>query len=372
MFTLAGLAQELARRRGQRGVPLLVLRLPQFERIAWTRGKRAALSVERHVMRAFAKAARAGLRKRDLIAHEAQSDVFLAAIVDERTDQGGPSAADCRAALQRIAARVATATGLAAQCGWTFAHDLEGDAGLQAAVAEALERGARERQRYDFFAVVGHELRTPLTSIRGYVETLLEKDLDVVTTRRFLETARHEALRMGRLLESMFEFSLLEFSPAPDANGCDPADAATAAREILAPLAIARGVEICNDIGCGIRLAVNFDACLQALVNLLDNAVKYCGPKGVVRMSVAREGRRACIAVDDNGAGIAARDRRKIFGLRVRGAAATTAGAGIGLAIVMLIAQRAGGDVRVTDSPLGGARFELCLPLKAEFAEAVS
>ncbi|HEX3458068.1 MAG TPA: histidine kinase dimerization/phospho-acceptor domain-containing protein, partial [Candidatus Baltobacteraceae bacterium] len=61
-------------------------------------------------------------------------------------------------------------------------------------------------------ATVGHELRTPLTSIRGYVETLLGGELDPSTARRFLETVRRETLRLGRLIDGMLEFSLLDLS----------------------------------------------------------------------------------------------------------------------------------------------------------------
>ncbi len=94
--------------------------------------------------------------------------------------------------------------------GWTLlvraTNDLNGD------IAAALERGARDRERYEFFSAIGHELRTPLTSIRGYLETLLDEETDGQNRSRFLETARREALRMGRLLDGMFEFSLFDLS----------------------------------------------------------------------------------------------------------------------------------------------------------------
>ena len=60
----------------------------------------------------------------------------------------------------------------------------------------ALERGARERRHGQMLATVGHELLNPLTSIRGYIETLLAGDVDAATAKRFLETARREALRL--------------------------------------------------------------------------------------------------------------------------------------------------------------------------------
>ena len=77
--------------------------------------------------------------------------------------------------------------------------------------------------------------------------------------------------------------------------------------------------------------------------------------------------------VDDDGPGIASHERESIFGLRVRGSSASPRpGTGIGLAIVKMIAERAGGAVRVAASPLGGARFEVRLPLKEDFGSRAS
>ncbi len=74
----------------------------------------------------------------------------------------------------------------------------------------ALLRGAQERERYAFFSALGHELRTPLSSIRGYLETLLDDDVDARTRRRFVRIAYNESLRLSRLVDGMFEISLLD------------------------------------------------------------------------------------------------------------------------------------------------------------------
>jgi len=65
------------------------------------------------------------------------------------------------------------------------------------------------------FDRIGHELRTPLTSIRGYLETLLDEDLDPTVARRFLEVARNEAMRLGRLVDGMFDISVLDLRSGP-------------------------------------------------------------------------------------------------------------------------------------------------------------
>ncbi|MDQ6930709.1 MAG: HAMP domain-containing histidine kinase [Candidatus Eremiobacteraeota bacterium] len=359
-----------------RSVPILVLRLPELERIAWRQGKRAAQRLERRAARAFAQSARQCLRSLDLLAHDPDSDVFVAAIV--QTPRAGeaqrtPGLLDCRSALERIAAGMSVATDAAIESGWTVVETLTKPAELAAAICVALERGQRERERYEFFATVGHELRTPLTSIRGYLETLIDGGLDRRTARRFLETARGEALRLGRLVDNMFEFSLLDLSCASlGTTLCDLSETVDAACNVVRPLAAARAITVKGNVTSRALVKIDADACLQALINLLDNAIKYGRPGGCVEITISTEGSFVRVLVDDDGAGIEAAEREKIFGLRVRGSRARRPGTGIGLAIVKMIAERAGGEVSAADSPLGGARFELLLPVRAEFVSSAS
>lgn len=346
-------------------VPLLVLRLPEFERIAWRDGKRAARRLERLTTAAFVQAATRTLRTGDLYAHDPGSDVFaiaMSALRQDHHDKLGPSPVDIRAVLERVSAAISLRCELRVETGWSMLTRLEHD--LERDIAIALERGARERERYEFFSAIGHELRTPLTSIRGYLETLLDDDVDATTSRRFLETARREALRMGRLLEGMFEFSLLDLSSqAFEGHSCDLDVQMQQACEVVRPLAQSRGVTLQRPT-LELRAAIDPDACLQLMVNLLDNAVKYGRDGGIVRISACKRGAEAIVGVDDDGPGVAPGERESIFGLRVRGSsAAARPGTGIGLAIVKMIAERAGGTIRITESQLGGARFEVSLPL---------
>ena len=355
-------------------VPLLVLRLPEFERIAWRDGKRAARRLERDTTRAFLDAAHRALRMGDLAGHDPGSDVFVIAMAARPEESRMPSAGDCRAVLERIAVAISLSSDLRIESGWTVLRRFNAYAALQADIELALERGSRERERYEFFAAIGHELRTPLTSIRGYLETLLDGEIEPGTSRRFLETARREALRMGRLLDGMFEFSLLDLSAeAMLDRTCDISHQIEMASEVVRPLAQSRQIMLHRD-GLGDLIAsIDPDACLQMLVNLLDNAIKYGRDGGIVRVRASAQGADVVVCVDDDGPGIAPAERESIFGLRVRGArAGARPGTGIGLAIVKMIAERAGGSIRVTESPLGGARFQACLPRRAELAARMS
>lgn len=367
-MTLAALGSALARSDSAEGVPLLVLRVADFERIAWRQGKTAARRLERTTTRVFLKAAREALRSGDLAAHDPGSDVFAIAMTAPARACPRPSPVDCRSAVERIAAALSLATNLRVQTGWTVVRDFDAETPLGFEIERALERGARERERYEFFSAVGHELRTPLTSIRGYLETLIDDGVDAETAQRFLRTARRETLRLSRLVDGMFEFSLLDLSAgALLGRTCDLDAQIDAGCEIVRPLAQARNVRVRRAGDSHAVVELDPDACLQLLVNLLENAVKYGRDGGRVEASVRFEGLDAVVCVDDDGPGIAPDARESIFGLRVRGAQAESRpGTGIGLAIVKMIAERAGGRVAVCDSSLGGARFEARVPRKAD------
>jgi signal transduction histidine kinase len=363
MFALRHLAEAI-RRRLDSGtpVPLLVLRVPEFERIAWRKGRRDAQAFERHTVAAFARAAPQILRRDDVPAHENGSDCFAVALFSPARRGDVPGSNDARSALERIAAAMSACTGTRLEGGW---WPLECSAEIEAFAATleaALKRGARERRDSEMLATVGHELRTPLTSIRGYIETLLDGELDASTTRRFLETARREALRLGRFVEGMLEFSMLDLSARGRNAHCDVVARACGAVDAVTPLARDRRVTIRVQLPQAAPARIDGDACTHALVNLLENGVKYCGDGGTVEIACAREEQFVVVTVDDDGPGIAQCERDRIFELGTRGVAACGPGTGIGLAVVRAIANRAGGDVRVLQSPLGGARFLIRFP----------
>lgn len=210
-------------------------------------------------------------------------------------------------------------------------------------------------------ATIGHELRTPLASIRGYIETLLDGEFDPPTARRFLETARRETLRLGRLVDGMLEFSLLGLS-AREHRACDAVEQIHATIDMLSPMAAARRVTIRTHLPDAVQVLVDSDACVHALANLVENAVKYGSEHGVVDISCVREERFVAIAVDDDGNGIAPEARESIFVFGVRCDVAGRSGRGIGLAVVKAIAEHAGGNVRVEPSLRGGARFTVRFP----------
>lgn len=344
-------------------IPLLVLRMPRAQR-----------SREAEALAVFRSAVGRITRGGDASAHARGSPHYAVALLAPGRAGRPPTPNDARAALERLAAAMALGTGITMQRGWWPLVAASELAPLGTLFAAALERGRRERERHDLLATVGHELRTPLTSIRGYVETLLEDDLDAATSRRFLQTVQRETVRLGRLVDGMLEFSMLDLS-APSAGACDAGEAMACAVDAIVPLARRRGIRVVLDPPQAATLRIDADACSHALLNVLENAVKYGRPGGRVVLGAVVEGGFAQIAVDDDGPGVALAERSAIFARGVRGQATEACvGAGLGLAIVKTIVTRAGGEATVEPSPLGGARFVLRLPVvaRAESGRAAS
>jgi two-component system, OmpR family, phosphate regulon sensor histidine kinase PhoR len=306
------------------------------------------------------------LRAGDVLGHARDSEDFLAALLSGARSHGiRPGSLDCRSALRRLADALAREAGAKIDSGWTMLKPSP-DLDLSAAIERALQNGAREDERYAFFSTVGHELRTPLTAVRGYVETLLDERLDSATARRYLETARSETLRMSRLVEGMFDISLLDLREiSPTKSSAILAAAVRAAAEAVGPQVRAQGSRLELASCSGIEIALAGDALTQILINILDNAVKHGRAGGRVELGALRRVSHVELWIDDDGPGIPPGERESIFALGQRSAGVRAAGSGLGLAFVRLMLERTGGAVEAVDSPLGGARFRLWLPLPA-------
>jgi len=343
--------------------PILVVRLPALERVAWRRGLRAARALERAATAAFSTAVARVLRAGDLVAHDAATDVFVAALVAPTREGAAPVPVDARSALARIAATMETTTRLDVHTGWTTYDGVADTGGITTVVERALARGAQERERYAFFSSVGHELRTPLASIRGYLETLLDTEVDARARARFVRIAYNESLRLSRLVEGMFEISLLDLHAAPPSRAYGRlVEAVSAARDACAAAAAARAVTVQVGAVPPVAVAVDSDRLTLILVNLIENAVKHGRHGGTVAVAAEpSDARTIVVTVDDDGPGVVPADRERVFVLGER-ASAQAGGSGIGLALVRLMLERLGGRITLERSPLGGARFVVTIP----------
>jgi signal transduction histidine kinase len=223
------------------------------------------------------------------------------------------------------------------------------------------------RLRTDFVSGVSHELRTPLAQIRMFAETLrLGRVRNDQERQRSLEVIDQEARRLTHLVENVLQFSRQERSSSRlTPERVEVAPLLRDAIETFAPLAEARQVHLHADLIDGIYAVVDRGALRQMLLNLLDNAVKY-GPAGqTVTVGLDRQDARVRVRVDDEGPGIPAGERERIWDPFIRckrDANSAVAGSGIGLAVVRELVTLQGGRAWSEAAPGGGARFVLDLP----------
>jgi len=236
---------------------------------------------------------------------------------------------------------------------------------------DATERQRLDAMRRDFVANASHELRTPLTSIRGFVEALEDGAKDEPgTAERFLGKIRTHADRMGALVEDLLELSRLESgarSPEPEeaATGEVVADvvASFAAQAARKPLGLRH-----EDRGAP-AVVTDRERLRRILENLVDNAVKYTPAGGhVVVTSQPAPGGAARIDVRDDGPGISAEHRERIFERFYRVDKARSrelGGTGLGLSIVKHLAESIGAQVTLESQPGRGSTFSVLLPPRA-------
>ena len=229
----------------------------------------------------------------------------------------------------------------------------------------------RERQlarvKSELVSGVSHELRTPLAQIRMFAEMLrlgwVRSDDE---RQRSVAIIDQEARRLSHLVENILQFSRAgRLAPRVSVASLELTALVNEVVESFAPLAAARGVTVRTAHGGNVLALGDRDALRQVLLNLLDNAVKY-GPTGqtiTAGTRVAPDG-RVQVWVDDQGTGIPARDKARVwepFRRLDHAVEAGISGNGIGLAVVRELVTAQGGTVSVHDAANGGASFVVTL-----------
>ena len=243
-----------------------------------------------------------------------------------------------------------------------------GRRGAVAVLHDITELERLERVRRDFVANVSHELRTPLTAIRGYAETLLEGALeDRQNNRRFVEIIKAHAVRLDSIASDLLTLAELDADqPAPAPEAVSVRAAIEAALRTVEAEAALRGVELCPAIVEEAMVLGHKTRLEQALVNLLDNAIKFNRAGGQARVeSGPADGGRVRIAVSDTGIGIPPAHLPRIFERFYRVDKARSrdmGGTGLGLSIVKHVVERMNGTVTAQSEPGIGSTFTIVLP----------
>jgi len=226
-----------------------------------------------------------------------------------------------------------------------------------------------ERMRQDFVANVSHELRTPLSNIKGYSETLLGGAIrDDSNSREFIKTIHDESERLSNIINDLLDISRLESGKVkialiPVEAGESIKKAATVLKNFAAGKSINIELSIPDDLP---KISADEGRFTQALLNLLDNAIKYTPERGSIRINALKEGGFVRIEVTDTGVGIPEKDLPRIFERFYRVDKARSrelGGTGLGLSIVKHIIQAHGGEVWVKSVLGKGSTFSFIVPI---------
>ena len=230
-----------------------------------------------------------------------------------------------------------------------------------------------ERIRKDFVANASHELKTPLTSISGYVEALVDgaKD-DPATCAQFLGIIQKHTESLKAILSDLLQLSTIESGVYRwKRQEVAVAELIDRAARVLRPVAKRRQQSLTvRPCEASLMIRGDLDRLTEALINLLDNAVKYTPEGGSVTVEAAAVDDGVRIAVTDTGMGIPPKELPRIFErfYRVdRARSREVSGTGLGLSIVKHIVEAHGGRVAVESTVGQGSTFSLHLPTQPAF-----
>jgi signal transduction histidine kinase len=224
------------------------------------------------------------------------------------------------------------------------------------------------RLKTDLVAAASHELRTPLASMRVLIDGLLDDaELDPVKTREYLQLLSGENTRLTRLIENFLTFSRLDGGRTPFVFDDTPAAAIVTAAVDAVRNRLPPSGDLRVDIEPSIpAISADAQALTTALVNLLENAIKYSPADPRIEIRAAADDGHVTFAVIDNGIGIAAGQQRRIFRRFYRvdqDLSRHTSGVGLGLTIVESIVRGHGGTVEVASAPGQGSTFTVRVPI---------
>jgi signal transduction histidine kinase len=213
---------------------------------------------------------------------------------------------------------------------------------------EEVQRLAETRR--EFYRSVSHELRTPLTALRGMAENL--EDTATPGQRRSVAIIQAETERLQRLVEELLAGGERTFIPLREKESLDLPGLLGGVVDLMRPRAARAGIDLRYEATTPGLISGDRDRLRQALVNVLDNALKWTPPGGTVLVSLLESnlGDRPAMAVRvmDSGPGIPATLRARIW---ERGTHGPDGGQGLGLALVREVVEAHGGDVCLEQGP---------------------
>ncbi len=250
----------------------------------------------------------------------------------------------------------------------TFLFENNKPGGVIVSVQNITKQQKLEKARREFVANVSHELKTPITTIKSYVETVMENDLDRETEINFLDVVNKESDRMTRLIQDLLTLSRLDGKLLLKSK--EPLDVC----ELIAEVVEKQSFEAkrhnhtltFHQLGEIPPVYIARDRLEQIITNILSNAIKYTPDGGTIEVFAKQLYDNAYIKIKDNGIGIPEKDLKHIFERFYRVDKARSrdmGGTGLGLAIAKEFVQAYGGDITIESTPNEGTEVSITLPV---------
>jgi len=220
----------------------------------------------------------------------------------------------------------------------------------------------------DFVAAVTHELKTPVAFIRLVGDTLANgRYTSATTVQEYARLLSVEASRLGSSIDNLLTYARYSSSPAALASelaDVEPADlvedALQGRRPVLAHLDFDLAIDVPSDLP---QICVDRPAMIQALDNIVDNAIKYSTTEKHLAVLGRATARSVTLTVRDRGPGIARKDLSRVFERFYRGGNVTVSGSGLGLPIAKRIVESHGGRIEVRSTVGSGTEVDVTLPV---------
>ena len=237
--------------------------------------------------------------------------------------------------------------------------------GVVVGIVDLTELRRLETVRRDFVANVSHEFKTPLTSIRGYTETLIHDDLSREQQHQFLSVVKNNAERLQHLVDDLLDLSRLQ------SGGWQPQTQTVDVRALTKDVWLSLDAPDQKSVRFAIQgpeqalVAADPSGLRQVLSNVLENAVRYSPPNGIINVEIAELMTGTEIRISDHGAGIPREALPRIFERFYRADPARgrdEGGTGLGLSIVKHLIERMNGEVSAQSEVGKGTTIKLVLP----------
>lgn len=244
---------------------------------------------------------------------------------------------------------------------------------LESTHAELAELYTQDRLKTQFFANISHELRTPLTLVLGPAQRLLESDRLTTNERQNLETIDRNARLLLKHVNDLLDLSKIEAGKmTANAVETDLAQLVRFSAAHFELFATERQIAYPVETAESAPARIDPEKIQRVLLNLLSNAFKFTPTGGKVRCFLRIEEGDARLSVQDSGPGVRPELRQVIFEPFRQGDESETrrfGGTGLGLSIANEFVSLHGGKITIGDAPIGGAQFDITLPLVASPGE---